>query len=67
MLFSETNPDDKLGCLHLNEINNVEGRFETLNNVNIDNYSIMKEEQAELRDYLLLVKVNDAQLFIGVK
>ena len=30
MSFANTPPDDKLGYLYLNEMNNVEGRFETL-------------------------------------
>jgi len=67
MSFSHIAPDDKLGCLHLNEINNIKGRFKILNNVNANNNSMMGEEQAELRDHLLSITVNDTQLFIGVK
>ena len=59
MSFSDTIPNDKLGYLYLNEINNVDGRFEILNNVNINDNSMIKEDQAELRDHLLLIKVNN--------
>jgi len=67
MSFSNTAPDKKLGCLYLNEINNVDGRLKKLNNVNVDDNSMINEEQAELRDYILSIKVNDTPLFIGVE
>ena len=42
--FSNTPPDDKLGCLYLNEMNNIEGWFKTLQNVNADDNSMMDKE-----------------------
>ena len=42
--FSDTVPNDKLRYLYLNEINNVDGRFKTLNNVNADDNSMINEE-----------------------
>ena len=67
MTFRDTVPDNKLGYLYLNEINNIDRRFETLNNVNTNDNSIMKEEQTKLRDYLLSIKVNNTPIFIRVE
>ena len=65
--FHDTTVDDRLRILHLNELNNIKARFETLNGVNTNDLAIYNEEQAELQDILLIIKVNNIQLFIGVK
>ena len=67
MSFKDTSTNDKLGILHLNELNNISVRFETLNNVQTDELAIINKEQAELQDILLQIKVNDMPLFIGVE
>ena len=67
MLFRDTTVDDRFSTLYLNEMNNVEGRFKTLQNVNVDDNSMIDEKQAELRNHLLSVKVNNTPLFIGIE
>ena len=42
--FSNTVLDDKLRYLYLNKINNIDKRFETLNNVNANGNNIMNKE-----------------------
>ena len=40
MSFKDASVDDKLGVLHLNELSNVESRFEVLEGVDIDDLAI---------------------------
>ena len=67
MSFSETSPDDKLGYLHLNKVNNVDERFKVLNDVNADDNSMTNKEQGDLREYLLSITINNTPLFIRVE
>ena len=67
MSFSETSPDDKLGYLHLNKVNNVDERFKLLNYVNADDNSMTNKEQGDLREYLLSITMNNTSLFIRVE
>ena len=67
MSFRDTSADNQLGTLHLNELNNVEVRFETLNGVNINNLAMFNDKQAGLKDILLEIKVNKVQLFLSVE
>ena len=67
MSFRDTSADNQLGTLHLNELNNVKVRFETLNGVNINNLAMFNDKQAGLKDILLEIKVNKVELFLSVE
>ena len=58
MSFRDTSADNQLETLHLNELNNIEVRFETLNGVNINSLAMFNDKQAGLKDILLEIKVN---------
>ena len=48
MSFKDKLADNKLGILHLNELSNVESRFEVLEGVNTDDLAMINKEQAKL-------------------
>ena len=65
--FKESSPDIWLYVLHINEMNNVETRFESLFNTRVEDRVKFEEKIEILRDIILSLKYNKAQLFIGVK
>ena len=65
--FKESLPDVKLYILHISKMNNVETRFESLFNARVVDRVKSKREIGFLRDMILAVKVNKAQLFVGVE
>ena len=65
--FKESSPDIRLCALHINEMNNVETRFESLLNARVEDRVKFKGKIGTLRDMILSVKNNKVQLFVRVK
>ena len=58
--FKNTILDDKVGALHLNNMNNGKVRFEILHNTNIFKELTYEEKISMIRDILLSIKCNKA-------
>ena len=65
--FKESTSNQRLGALHINEMNNVETQFELFENAKVMDRIIYHEKIGALYDMLLSIKVNRAPLFIGVE
>ena len=59
--------DMKLAGLYINNVNNVEVRFETIENVNIFDSVEYKGKEGTIRDLLLSVKKDNKKIFKGVE
>ena len=65
--FKNITIDNKAGALHLNKVNNMLVRFESLLEVNTKEKVIYNGEKNNLRITLMVIKYNYAQLFVGVE
>ena len=54
-LFKKTNLEIRLGTLHLNNLRNIETRYEILEDLNIKNKFLIKRKENNIKDYLLTV------------
>ena len=67
ILFRESLPETKVCALHINEMNNIETRFQSLFNAKIGDRIKMNGNIGSLQDIILDIKVNKAPLFVGVE
>jgi len=65
--FKNSISDIRLGALQINKMNNVETRFESLQNINLFDHMIINSKTASLREMFLSMKINNTLLFIGVE
>ena len=65
--FKESIKDMRLCALHINELNNVEIRFESLYNVKVFDRVSYKDQTGVLHDMLLLIKVSKINLFVRIE
>ena len=65
--FKNTTLNNKVGALHLNNMNNIKVRFESLHNMNVFEEVTYEEKIGTIRDILLSIKYNKAQLFMGIE
>ena len=65
--FKHTTSDDKVGVLHLKNINNMKVRFKTLYNTNVFDLVEFQGKTSTIREALIEVKYNKAQLFCRVE
>ena len=66
-MLKESTSDIRLGALQINELNNVETRFENLKNTLVFDRVTCKRKTASLCEIFLDAKVNNRQLFFGVE
>ena len=67
MSFKESTKNIRLCALHVNELNNVETRFESLYNAKVFDIVSYKGKSGVLQDMLLSIKISKVNLFVGVK
>jgi len=67
MSFKGMEANNRIGCLHLNEITNVKAKFDILEGVQITDKVTHKGQKSKLRDFLLEIKSGTTPLFIRVE
>ena len=67
MLFKHSNAQMRLGLLHINAMKNVPVKYEYIKEANLIEHIVYKNQQVELRDVLLDLKVGNETLFAGVE
>ena len=65
--YKNTTSAERLASMHANEYKNVKARYETLNNIKVNDSVNCKDKPCELKDLLLLQTANKTQLFLVVK
>ena len=60
-------PNEKIASLHINNMNDILVRFESLIRINIQDKANYNGENNNIRNLLLKVKYNNAPLFTGVE
>ena len=65
--FKGIDSNNRIGCLHLNEMTNIQAKFDILERVNDSDEVEYKENKGELRDFLLDIKNGSIPLFIRVE
>ena len=65
--FKESSPKNHIYTLYINEINNVETRFESLLNMKVFDHVKYKGEIESLRGIMISIKVNNTPLFVEIE
>ena len=65
--FKDTSSNKKIASLHINNMNNIPVRFESLIEINVKDEAYYNGKSDNVRNLLLKIKYNNAPLFIGVE
>ena len=57
----------KVACLHINNVNNIDIRYEHAKNADMNDIAEYKGQSRTIRDIFLNIKINNMLLFIGVE
>ena len=67
IFFKGIDSNNRVECLHLNDITNVQANFDILENVNTKEITNCKENKYQLYNLLLEVKIRKTPIFIRVE
>ena len=58
---------ERIASMHANECKNIKARYETLFNINIDQYVSWEGQHYKTKEFLMIRKANKIQLFLAVE
>ena len=67
ILLYQTLSNVKVTCLHINNVNNIDIRYEHVKNADMNDIAEHKEQSRTIRDIFLNIKINNMLLFTGVE
>jgi len=65
--FRHSDQQAKLGSLHINDMNNIDVRYEFITKTDMEDSVTLNRKVGSLRDTILSVKHGNNPLFIGVE
>ena len=65
--FKNSTSDTRIGALHINKMNNVEVKYEYIQNVDMNNIVEYKRQIRTIHNILLDIKINNMPLFTRVE
>ena len=67
VFFKNTNLEIKLGTLYVNNLNNIQVKYEVLHNISVVETIKFESKEHSLRDAILNMKIGQNNLFVAAK